>query len=533
MADPLYELLSPYFDEIPASSASPAPSDHTTTAYLNHITSLSVPDLTTTEPASLAQSSQSILRSIRALSKRSHKSITTAATELSDLSTELPALETHSRSLNDAIPALESRAAAFADKYRKPADSANPVLAARRNALLLSRNVDRVSSVLELPALLSSAVSSGQPGPSGQTSTTSGVGGVVNYGSALDLHAHVKRLAALYPNSPLVASISAQSEREMQLLTSHLIATLRSQGLKLASAMRTIGWLRRVSPDLDEQRGPRKPPPSSTMTHSSSTPGDGALGALFLTCRLACLHAMLGALDPLRDLADHETAQRQRQLRDGAAAADSAAGATARRRRTNSRAQDGGPPRWAGGAQTERFLKRYIEIFREQSFAIVSMYRSLFPGAQPAPAVDEEAAGVPGAVAPISSVDGREPLLPLPSPLASFTQHLAATLFATLRTYLPNVSDSASRDSLLTQVLYCAGSMGRLGGDFGMMLALLEEDIAAVDAKEKRTGGDDEVEERWVRVMKKHRVQASRLELLASGVGTGKALPRDTVSVGT
>ena len=532
MADPLYELLSPYLD---GSTARSMPLDKTSADYLNHLTSLSISDLTTTEPAALAQSSQSILRSVRALSKRSHKSIATAATELDNLSTQLPALEAHSRSLNDAIPALESRAAAFADKYRKPNDSSNPVLAARRNALLLSRNVDRVSSILELPALLSSAVSSGQPGQPAAPST----GGAVNYGSALDLHTHVKRLAALYPTSPLVASITLRSEREMRQLATHLVAALRGQGLKLAGAMRAVGWLRRVAPDLDEQRRLGVPLLPSASSSSASVAaaaaqagGEGALGALFLGCRLACLRGMLAALDP---------AARPRGPGDGAAAAAAPRARSPpprilprrrrrrrprQRRRTDSRAQDA-PARWTGGAQTERFLKRFVEIFREQSFAIVSMYRSLFPGALPAPAAGDgeegegRSGGAPG-----------EALLPLPSPLASLTQHLASMLFDTLRVYLQNVSDGASRDSLLTQVLYCAGSMGRLGGDFGMMLAILEEDLVVEDAKDQGADREEE-DERWVRVMKKHRVQASRLELLASGVGTGKVLSRETVSVGT
>ena len=126
------------------------PLDKTSADYLNHLTSLSISDLTTLPNQLLSPNRPSlILRSVRALSKRSHKSIATAATELDNLSTQLPALEAHSRSLNSAIPALESRRRrTFADKYRKPNDSSNPVLAcARRNALSsLSRNVDRVSS---------------------------------------------------------------------------------------------------------------------------------------------------------------------------------------------------------------------------------------------------------------------------------------------------------------------------------------------------------------------------------------------------
>jgi hypothetical protein len=72
-----------------------------------------------------------------------------------------------------------------------------------------------------------------------------------------------------------------------------------------------------------------------------------------------------------------------------------------------------------------------------------------------------------------------------------------------LRKYLPNVRDKSSRDSLLTQVLYCAGSLGRLGGDFSMILAFLNEE-------------EDEGEENgeWVEVIRKHRVLAGRLELM-------------------
>lgn len=105
---------------------------------------------------------------------------------------------------------------------------------------------------------------------------------------------------------------------------------------------------------------------------------------------------------------------------------------------------------------------------------------------------------------------------------------------ATLKQYLPNVRDQSSRESLLTQVLYCAGSLGRLGGDFSLMLAMLEEDDDEGDEDEEGDGekGDGEKGEKeekeeeeeekdweWVEVMRKHRVLAGKLEQLASGVG--------------
>ncbi|KAF2475494.1 uncharacterized protein BDR25DRAFT_301136 [Lindgomyces ingoldianus] len=205
---------------------------------------------------------------------------------------------------------------------------------------------------------------------------------------------------------------------------------------------------------------------------------------------------MLSALDPLRELADQETERRQTAKLTGG---EKASG-------------------WAGGQQTERYLKRYLEIFREQSFAIISMYKSIFPSALPAPGSDLDPETAP-AVKPVG--ESENPLQPIPSALATFPLHLTDLLFDTLRTYLPNVQDRSSRDSLLTQVLYCAGSLGRLGGDFSMMIALLEEELGEelADGDRVEVGG---IEEEWVEIMKKHRVQASRLELLASGVGTGR-----------
>lgn len=66
-------------------------------------------------------------------------------------------------------------------------------------------------------------------------------------------------------------------------------------------------------------------------------------------------------------------------------------------------------------------------------------------------------------------------------------------LLETLRRYLPAVKDQTSRESILTQVLYCAGSLGRLGADFGMLLAVI---------------GVSE----WVELVKRHRLLSGRLE---------------------
>ena len=495
MADPLYELLTPYFDTHSSPRSPPSLNDPVTAKYLNRLATLPLASLTSTEPQSLSQSTHSTLLSLQSLSARSNTAIITSSDHLFNLRTILPSLATEASKLQDYIPKLDSQAVAFSTKYSRSTE--NEALDRRKKALLLSRNVDRISDILDLPTLLSSAISS---------STAQGASSAANYASALDLHSHIKRLHLLHPSSALITSIYAQSEEAMQEMTSSLISSLRSQNIKLAAAMRTIGWLRRVAPDLD----------SPNVSNSTASNGEGALGALFLICRLSTLNSMLSALAPLRDLADQESDARLRAHQPATAASGST---------------------WAHGQQTERYLKRYIEIFREQSFAIISMYRSIFPSSPDSattPSSVEDlgprfkSLGLKSSTQPTVPAQ-QDPLNPLPSALATFPLHLVNLLTSTLKTYLPNVRDKSSRESLLTQVLYCAGSLGRLGGDFSLVLAGLLDGDGGEGGEGDRHGGDgdeddDESEtddEEWVEVMRKHRVLAGRLEAMASGVGIG------------
>lgn len=495
--DPLYELLAPYIDRPEAPSdniRSPLLSNLQTNAYLTRLSTFSLSDLSANEPASLSQSAQSHLRNLQALSKRSQKAVISSTTHLANLSSILPALASRAGELQDGVPDLENAASEFAAKYNRNTD--NAVLDRRKQKLLLSRNVDRVSDILDLPTLLSSTVAATQTPATTSTSSTAS-----SYASALDLHAHIKRLLVLYPHSQVVNSIAKQAESEIQNLTTILIASLQNPSLKLAGAMRTIGWLRRVAPDLAEDGY------VTSKAQATSTKGlnfskdaqseDGALGSVFLICRLHTLHNTLNALEPLRDLAEQEKNRRKQGL--------------------NSRLLKQQVSASALGSQSERYLKRYIEIFREQSFNIVSTYKSVFPSGLPSADMQNST----------ENEDDYRPL-DLPSPLASFTLHLMEMLSAVLKEYLPNITDMQARESLLTQVLYCAGSLGRLGADFGMMVALLEEDLqSSADEHQTVPVADDR---EWVTVMKKHRVQASRLEVLARGVGTGRKVSGDVLS---
>ncbi|KAG9787243.1 hypothetical protein KCU88_g2014, partial [Aureobasidium melanogenum] len=502
MADPLYDLLRPHLPTSSGVSNSTAgPPSPSISKYLSRLVSLRLDDLTTTEPESLAQANQSNLVSIQALSARSHRTTTASSDHLSTLQPSLPQLFSSVEAIRESIPALDASATGFASAYdRSKADETssgggNALLEARREAALLARQADKVQDILELPSLLSAAIASA--GSNSNSSTSSGSStavpsGAANYSQALDLFAHTKRLQILYPDSQLVRSVVLEAEAAMREMTTNLIAGLRSQNLRLAAAIRMIGWLRRVAPELSGPTTTSQPnkqqqyPQQTRISNPSTTTGSGAaaassghghgnqdeghLGALFLCARLCTFLYMTEALAPLRELADQETEARLNTEHSSTTVSIPKHSRT----RTPSYTSASHPLQ---GQHTERYLKRYIEIFREQSFATISMYRNIFPQDQD----DNDttySSGQNREDDPSSSL-----CLSLPPALQSFPLHLVENLVATLKQYLPNVTDPSARESLLMQVLYAANSLGRLGADFSLVIALLDEDEDEVETE--------------------------------------------------
>lgn len=413
MAESLSELLDPQRTV----------ADPTALEYLTHLADQPADALRSSEPQRLAHSSHSLLLSVQALSKRSHKPIVNSATSHASLRRTLPTLAQSAAELAQAVPRLDSQAEHFSETFGKAAES--KTLARRKQALRLLQNSERLVDVMELPPLLTSAIM-----------TTP-----VNYSSTLDLYAHVRRLASLYPGSPLVSSILSEADDVVRQMAADLIATLKAPSLKLAAALRTVGWLKRLVPDL-----------------ASGVPPEDALPSLFLVCRVATLISLLDALEPLRDLADEERSRHGKSTQSS-----------------------------FGGQQTERYLKRYIEIFREHSFSIASVFKN-----------------VNASFTPSTNNGEADPLQPLPSAISTLPLYLVDMLLETLRIYLPIVKDQSARESILTQVLYCSGSLGRLGADFGMLLATI---------------GVGE----WVDLVKRHRLLAGRLESVIGDYNRGQA----------
>ncbi|KAK1239549.1 hypothetical protein MKX07_001003 [Trichoderma sp. CBMAI-0711] len=390
--------------------------DAATSDYIAYLAGQPVDALRTTERQQLSQASNSALLSIQALSKKSYKAVVASADSHASLRESIPALAGDAQQLGRLISSLDSQVEHFSASVSKTGDS--KAIARRRQVLKLLENADRLTDLMQVPALLSSTAS---VSPLGVSST-------------LDLYSHIQRLGALYPDSQLVSHVLSESEASILRLATDLINTLKAPNLKLAATLRTVGWLKRAMPDL-----------------ISWAPAQDMIPAVFLICRFITLAATLDALEPLRLLAEEE------RLGQG---------------------KPGQPRASTTGQHTERFLKRFIEVFREHSFSIVSMSKS----------VDTNIGGGGGA-----APDSPDLVHPLPSALSTFPIHLVDMLLEPLRLYLPAVKDKVARESILTQVLYCAGSLGRLGADFGMLLA---------------TVGVSE----WVDLVKRHRLLAGRLE---------------------
>lgn len=494
MADPVLELLFSGDNNTNSEHFMTAGASSGLEKYLTRLLSLRPSDLNTTETQSLAQNSQSNLIALQALSSRSHRSSTTSSDHLSTLQQALPNLTRTVNEVKSNIPQLDENAVKFATTYSRAwtsdSQTGSEALNQRKEFMLFSRQSEKLQDIIELPSLLSTAIASAASGPSGSA----------NYSQALDLYAHIKRLDILYPDSRLVADVQVKAEQALKEMTANLLNNLRGQNIRLPVVIRTIGWLRRVVPELGSKSITK--PPSSTQIGQSGIgsyslreeeQAEGSFGALYLAARLSTFLSLTeDALAPLRDLADQETEKRLHGQKNGTS-----------QPQLLRRASAHGSTHASQGQQTERYLKRYIEIFREQSFQTIQMYRNVFPSSTDS-----------------SSAKKEDDILQLPSALSSFPMHLVNLLIETLQTYLPNVTDSAARESLLVQVLYASNSLGRLGADFSMMISLLdlpEPEIKTINEDEESAHSREQTEPEWYKVIQKHRIQSARLDAMAAG----------------
>ncbi|KAG8721048.1 hypothetical protein FRC08_016168 [Ceratobasidium sp. 394] len=103
-----------------------------------------------------------------------------------------------------------------------------------------------------------------------------------------------------------------------------------------------------------------------------------------------------------------------------------------------------------------RYLKRYVDIFRESLHEIVTQFSTIFLERPPA----EDAKSV---------LESQNHLL------GELAHHIVNSLHNVLQFTLPHISDPSALNALLSQLSYCGSAFARIGLDFRPMLPMLFE----------------------------------------------------------
>ena len=101
----------------------------------------------------------------------------------------------------------------------------------------------------------------------------------------------------------------------------------------------------------------------------------------------------------------------------------------------------------------DRYVKKCVEIFREQVFAVMTQYSSIFPSSSEADQDVEQ-----------TESSFQHNLLP------HFSQRVVTNLHAILQQYVPRIEDQAVKNTLLTQILYTSQSLARVGCEFANLV---------------------------------------------------------------
>ncbi|KAI0694425.1 Dor1-like family-domain-containing protein, partial [Cytidiella melzeri] len=209
-----------------------------------------------------------------------------------------------------------------------------------------------------------------------------------NYNEALLLSTHASSLLQRFPSNPLIQSVKAECDSRVQAMLGQLLGILREQA-KLPALFRSVNFLRKMEV-LDEQE----------------------LVLAFLTGRS---HYLVNAL---------KATEIEKKSLEGDKEKDKESYA--------------------------RFMKRYVDVWREGVYDVVTQYTTIF--------LDR---------APSTSSAPPENLHVL---LRVFTTHQLQGLLSLLRETLSLIPDPALLTSLLKQLTYCANSFARVGMDFKTLL---------------------------------------------------------------
>ncbi|KAI0673980.1 Dor1-like family-domain-containing protein [Trametes maxima] len=213
-----------------------------------------------------------------------------------------------------------------------------------------------------------------------------------NYADALLLAQHATTLASRFPSNPLVQSVKADCDTRIHSMLAQLLRVLHEQA-KLPALFRAVGFLRKMEV-LSEQE----------------------LALAFLSGRSSYLDGSLRAVEVEKKGLDGEgSVEREREIH-------------------------------------ARYLKRYVDAWREGVHDVVTQYTTIFL---------DRSQGADSTSAELHVL------------LTTFTTLRVRQLLDLLQETLPLVANPSLLSSLLTQLTYCATSFARVGMDFRAALGPL------------------------------------------------------------
>ncbi|KAG6820148.1 hypothetical protein H0H93_004730 [Arthromyces matolae] len=336
-----------------------------------------------------------------------HQTTTALSSSLNSFSSSLKTLVTSS------LPALQEAASAWNTRTTS-------VLAERSKARVVLDHHDKIRDLLDIPIFIDSCVRNGY------------------FQEALALSAHVRALASRPDPPSILKSVHAEVEAANAQMLLVLLATLNEPGRKLPALWKAVNFLRKMDafgkPDLD---------------HDPSSSSEELLALAFLSGRLSCLAS---ALEPISRDIHRLTNHTLFSSTDGSELASS-------QKITEKDAED-----------IARSLKKYIDVWREGAYDILTQYSTIF--LEPPPSSTSSTSTSSPSHKPTNT------LLPFLPP------HLLTHLLPLLEHSLP-LLPLPLLPPLLTQLTYCAHAFARLGLDFSASISVV---VAKAVAEAVRRG---------------------------------------------
>lgn len=162
--------------------------------------------------------------------------------------------------------------------------------------------------------------------------------------------------------------------------------------------------------------------------------------------------------------------------------------------------------------EASRYLKRYIDVFRENLHEIVTQFSTIFLERAPTEQTH------PG---PIPIVQTHNHLL------GEVAHHVVELLRSVLNFSLPHISDPSALNALLSQLSYCGSAFARIGLDFRPMLPTLFEQAVIVGVSRTLEQGATAFSQRMQQMQRSQKLPALWL-VTPEQAGDPPIAPRST-----